>query len=64
MKVKYDSDNLPVCPDCNKSLEYDCDYPKYRDTETIGGNSIDYFICTDGCKERFEVINGEIYPFY
>lgn len=59
MKVEYDSDGLPRCPDCGQSLS--CESAGSRDTETMGGYDVEYFKCDNGCGQ-FEVIDGEIFP--
>ena len=59
MKCTYDSDGLPFCPDCGKSLC--CESTGTRDTETMGGYSVEYFRCDGGCGS-FEVIDDEICP--
>ena len=59
MKIDYDSDGQPLCPDCGKSLG--CESAGTRDTETMGGYSVEYFRCDAGCGS-FEVIDDEIFP--
>lgn len=62
MKAEFDSENQPLCPDCNASL--DCDSSNGRDTETMGGYPVEYYRC-ETCKCNWEVISGiekRIYP--
>lgn len=59
MKTQYGIDNQPLCPDCNMQMDYDSS--NGRDTETMGGYSVEYFKCQD-CKSDYEVINDNIYP--
>lgn len=60
MTVEYDTDGLPRCPDCGASLSHES--AGNRDTETMWGYEVYYFVCDDGCGEHFEVIDGEIFP--
>jgi hypothetical protein len=53
MKVEYDYDNCPLCPDCNVTL--DCDNSNGRDTETMGGHNINYYRC-ENCHSKYELI--------
>lgn len=55
----HDIDNLPKCPNCGSSLLIDS--AGDRDTETMGGYSVEYYKCPD-CQEQFEVIDDSIYP--
>lgn len=62
MDVQFDSDEMPICPDCGYSLYHD-DVGN-RDTETTGGFGIEYFYCTH-CQLNFELVHGfedSIYP--
>ena len=53
---------IPYCPDCNKNtLGYAP--AKGRDTETMGGYSVEYLRC-DECGQEFEYINGNISPIF
>lgn len=54
MDAKFDSDGLPLCPDCGRSLSH---APSDgRDRETMGGYEISYFECeTENTK--WEVID-------
>ena len=61
MQIEYDSDGMPICPECRTSLHY---APAgNRDTETMGGYSVEYFRCPE-CGEKFEIINDDICPTY
>jgi hypothetical protein len=53
--AQFDGDGLPICPDCGYSLY--CDDAGDRDTETMGGYSIEYYYCTH-CQIKFEVVHG------
>lgn len=55
MKLEYDWDGLPLCPICGGGLDYDS--PKGRETETMGGSSIQYYCCGK-CGEKYELIDG------
>lgn len=58
MDAKFSSDNVPLCPDCKQPMDYD--RPKGRDTETMGGYSVQYFTCTCG---DFQLIDSKrLYP--
>ncbi len=64
MKVEYGLDNLPICPDCNEQL--DCEDSNGRDSETMGGYSVSYYVCTN-CKEHYEMTHtgfdgNKLYP--
>ena len=59
MKADFSYDGLPICPDCGEPL--DCDSADGRDTETMGGYSVDYYCC-EKCDSKWEYINGNLYP--
>lgn len=42
--------NLKCC-----KVELDCEEAGRRDTETMGGHSVEYFICSK-CGQRYELI--------
>lgn len=50
--------DIPYCPDCNTNT-LQCEGTKGRDTETMGGDSVEYFYCIK-CRGQFEEINGNI----
>lgn len=58
METKYNSEGLLLCPICNVAMLYDD--VDGRDTETMSGDSVEYFICNT-CG-RFEVISGTTAP--
>ncbi len=49
----------PLCPNCNDELS--CASSNGRDTETMGGCSVDYYHC-EKCNLEWEMINKNIYP--
>lgn len=61
-KATYDSEGLPRCPDCGHGLYHES--AGNRDLETMGGYSVEYFVCEhgSGCGQQFRVINGKISP--
>lgn len=64
MEAKYNEYNEPLCPDCQYPLGYEC--AGNRDTETMGGYSIEYCIC-DRCNTKWHIVFGgsrerTIYP--
>jgi hypothetical protein len=64
MKVDYDWDGLPKCPDCDSGMY--CDDHRGRDTETMSGYSVDYYRC-EHCKQSYELIRtgydgDNVYP--
>jgi hypothetical protein len=60
MKVKYDWDGCPLCPDCEIGMDYES--PKDRDLETMGGYNIQYYYC-EKCNQSYELIdNNDLYP--
>lgn len=59
MDAKFSSEGLPLCPHCEQPMYYHL--PKGRDTETMGGYSVEYFICECDCE--FELIDSKrLYP--
>jgi len=58
MEVIFDADGLPLCPSCSLSLS--CESAGDRDTETMGGLEVEYFVC-EQCKQHFELIDGCLY---
>jgi DNA polymerase III alpha subunit (gram-positive type) len=54
----FDSDGLPICPDCKVSMFFES--AGSRDTETMGGYDVSYCFC-DKCRQHFEIINDGIY---
>lgn len=61
MKVTYNYDRMPVCPDCGRGLS-PVDAGR-RDTETMSGYSVEYFECDNGCGQ-FELIDDTIGPSF
>lgn len=58
MSVKYNIDGvLPMCPYCGAALS--CDSAGNRDTETIGGMDVEYFICDNGCG-KFSLVEDSL----
>jgi hypothetical protein len=55
MNAKFDSDDQPLCPECNVSL--DCAPNFSLDIESMGGYSISYYLCSE-CHHYFELIEN------
>lgn len=58
-ELTRDAEGLPRCPECRGGLGYVS--PGDRDTETMGGESVDYMKC-DRCNTEFEIVGDRIYP--
>lgn len=59
MEARFGESN-PLCRDCGAELSYDDS--NGRDRETMGGFSVNYFIC-DKCGEKWELIGAQrLYP--
>lgn len=58
-KMKTTSEGFAYCPDCNNILDFD--RPGDRDTESLGGDFIQYWKCSK-CKNKFHSIEDRIYP--
>jgi len=57
-RVIKNFEGTPFCPDCNVGLDF---MPSNgRDTETMGGESVEYAKC-EKCNQEFEIIGDEIY---
>ena len=61
--TQFDCYGLTLCPDCKHSMY--CAESGNRDTETMGGHSVEYFHC-DNCNQEYELIWGiegkKLYP--
>lgn len=55
MDAKFDSEGSLVCPDCDVGCHHSS--ARGRDTETIGGFSVDYYDCPR-CACNWEVVDG------
>lgn len=56
--IIYDDEGLPCCPNCDCSLSYES-AGLFRDTETMGGYAIEYFVC-ENCCGKFTLIDGSL----
>jgi hypothetical protein len=65
MDVMTDHDGCFLCPDCLLTLDFE--ESNGRDTETMGGYSVEYLSCPN-CTAQWEIISNysgterEIYP--
>lgn len=58
MDAKFSIEGLPLCPCCEQPMDHES--VKGRDTETMGGYSVEYFSCVCG---EFELIDSKrLYP--
>lgn len=58
--AKFDSDGLPLCPDCGAAMDWAA--AGGRDLETAGGYGVEYLVCPS-CGEKWELVEGRrLYP--